>query len=205
MLFMDDTLYEENVSKNFDELEVQNSHLWISFSWRRLFLKILWSMSGWRVSRLRFCHGQLRMRTVTKQTNSYSSSFSLSVRNLSTINWLDTTMSYFRSPLTMLSYFRSPPTQHHIFFPNLKLHLLFVEIIWILNLFDRSIGEYLTSLQSKRGVETLRCVLWSNYQPTCNHLLGATLCGALRFKELHGSLKKMYEEPCGKEVTKVNS
>ena len=56
MLYVDDTLDEEDVLMIVDELEeVQNSPLQISLSWRRFFLKISLSTSGrQRVSRLRY-------------------------------------------------------------------------------------------------------------------------------------------------------
>ena len=48
---MDDSLGEEEVSMIFDELEVQNSLLKISFSWRRRFLKLSLSTKGaWTTS-----------------------------------------------------------------------------------------------------------------------------------------------------------
>lgn len=53
-LYMDDTL-EEDVCMIFDELEVQNSPLKISSSWRRLLFKMSLSTgSRQRVSRLRY-------------------------------------------------------------------------------------------------------------------------------------------------------
>ena len=40
MLYMDDALGKEDVLMIFDELELRNSPWLISFSWRRIFLKI---------------------------------------------------------------------------------------------------------------------------------------------------------------------
>ena len=55
MLCMDDTLDEEDVWIIFDALELQNSPLQISLSWRLLFLKILLSTNvRQRVFRLRY-------------------------------------------------------------------------------------------------------------------------------------------------------
>lgn len=53
ILFIDDTLAEEDILMIFDELEAQNSSLLISFSWR-LFLKFL----AYVIS-----DGQIRLRT----------------------------------------------------------------------------------------------------------------------------------------------
>ena len=52
---MDGALNEDEVLMIFDDLEVQNSPLKISFSWRRLFLKVSLSTSGRRqIFRLRY-------------------------------------------------------------------------------------------------------------------------------------------------------
>lgn len=53
ILFIDDTLDEEDILMIFDELEAQNSSLLISFS-SRVFLKFLAYV---------ICDGQIRMRT----------------------------------------------------------------------------------------------------------------------------------------------
>lgn len=54
---MDDTLDEED-QVIFDEPEEQNSPLFISFSWWRLFFKIRSPTTGWqRVARLRYISG----------------------------------------------------------------------------------------------------------------------------------------------------
>ena len=79
MLFMDYILDEKDVLRIFDELEVQNWPLQISFSSNDFSLKFCCR----RAADNEFpacvtCHGQQRMRSKTKDTKSFSSSFSIS-------------------------------------------------------------------------------------------------------------------------------
>ena len=83
-LNMDDTLAEKDVLMIFDELKVQKSPLYKSLSRGDDFTsKFLCGRAGVNeFPACVTCHGQLCIRTMTKQTNSYSSFFSeLKLRN----------------------------------------------------------------------------------------------------------------------------
>ena len=77
MLYMDDTLDEEDVLMIFDELEVE-THLCNSRSLGDdFFSKFRCGRATDEFPACVTCHGQLRTRTMTKQTNSHTSLFSL--------------------------------------------------------------------------------------------------------------------------------
>ena len=84
-LYMDDTLDEEGILMIFDQLEVQTQHCKSRSLGDDFSSKFRCRRGADEFPACVTCHGQLRMRTMTKQRNSCSSSFSFCELKLSVI------------------------------------------------------------------------------------------------------------------------